>query len=95
MSLEEWEKVIIDNTNEQYALAMIIKFRAYRKRYKEVDLDSVAEEFSSLPINEKRKWAMRTNNEQSIVKTCRIQRKINRDAMFYKMLREQQESRYD
>ncbi len=95
MSLEEWEKVIIDNTNEQYALAMIIKFRAYRKRYKGVDLDSVAEEFSSLPINEKREWAMRTNNEQEIVKTCRRQRKINSDAMFDKMIRERQESRYD
>ena len=76
MSLEDWEEVIVDSTTEQYALAMIVKFRAYRNKYKMVDLDSVAEEFSSLPPDEKREWAMRNNNEQSIVKTCRVQRRM-------------------
>lgn len=76
MSLEEWEEVIVDSTTEQYALAMIVKFRAYRNKYKMVDLDSVAEEFSSLPPDQKKEWAMRNNNEKSIVKTCRVQRRI-------------------
>ena len=95
MSLEKWEEVIIDSTNEQYALAMIIKFRAYRKRYKGVDLDSVAEEFSTLSINEKRDWAMRSNNEQSIVAICRVQRKIKRNVMWEQMDRERKNSQYD
>jgi len=74
--MENWEAVIIDNTNEKYALEMIIKFRAYQKRYPGVDLDSVAEEFSTLSLNDKRDWALRANNMQSIVKTCRIQRRM-------------------
>lgn len=74
--MENWEAVIIDSTNEQYALAMIIKFREYKKRYPGVDLDSVAEEFSTLSLNGKRNWAMRNNNEQAIVQTCRTQRRI-------------------
>jgi hypothetical protein len=95
MSLEKWEEVIIDSTNEQYALAMIIKFRAYRKRYKGVDLDSVAEEFSTLStINEKRDWALRSNNEQSIVEICRFRRKVNRNVMYEQMERERK-SYYD
>jgi len=86
MCLEKWEEVIIDSTNEQYALAMITKFRAYRKRYKGVDLDSVAEEFATLStINEKRDWALMSNNEQSIVKICRFRRKVNRDVMYEQM----------
>jgi hypothetical protein len=95
MSLEKWEEVIIDSTNEQYALAMIIKFRAYRKRYKGVDLDSVAEEFSTLSsIKEKRDWALRSNNEQSIVEICRFRRKVNRNVMYEQMTRERK-SYYD
>ena len=94
MSLEKWEEVIIDSTNEQYALAMITKFRAYRKRYKGVDLDSVAEEFSTLSINQKRDWAMRNNNEQSIVATCRVQRKSKRNVMYEEMSRERRDSKY-
>ena len=95
MSLEKWEEVIIDSTNEQYALAMIIKFRAYRKRYKGVDLDSVAEEFSTLSsIKEKRDWALRSNNEQSIVEICRFRRKVNRNVMYEQMNRERK-SYYD
>ena len=74
--MENWEAVIIDSTNEKYALEMIIKCRDYRKRYPGVDLDSVAEEFSTLSLNDKRDWALRHNNMQSIVQTCRIQRKI-------------------
>jgi hypothetical protein len=86
MRLEKWEEVIIDSTNEQYALAMITKFRAYRKRYTGVDLDSVAEEFSTLStINEKRDWALRSNNEQSIVKICRFRRKVNRNVIYEQM----------
>ena len=95
MSLEKWEEVIIDSTNEQYALAMIIKLRAYRKRYKGVDLDSVAEEFSTLSsIKEKRDWALRSNNEQSIVEICRFRRKVNRNVMYEQMNRERK-SYYD
>ena len=74
--MENWECVIIDNTNEKYALEMIIKCRAYRKRYPGVDLNSVAEEFSTLSLNDKRDWALRNNNMQSIVETCRFQRRM-------------------
>jgi hypothetical protein len=74
--MENWEAVIIDNTNEKYALEMIIKFRAYRKRYPGVDLDSVAEEFSTLSLADKREWALRPNNMKSIVETCRFHRRM-------------------
>ena len=74
--MKNWECVIIDNTNEKYALEMIIKFRAYQKRYPGVDLDSVAEEFSTLSLNDKREWALRPNNMKSIVETCRFYRRM-------------------
>jgi len=86
--MENWEAVIIDSTNEKYALEMIIKCREYRKRYPGVDLDSVAEEFSTSSLNEKRDWALRANNMQSIVKTCRIQRKIKSSVEFDRLLKE-------
>lgn len=95
MKLEKWEEVIIDSTNEQYALAMILKFRAYRKRYPGVDLDSIAEEFSELKLNKKRNWAMSSNNEQAIVKICRVQRKIKWDVMCNQLMKENSSSRYD
>ena len=73
--MEDWEAVIIDSTNEKYALEMIIKCRDYLKRYPRVDIESVAEEFSTLSLNTKRDWALKYNMK-SIVETCRIQRKI-------------------
>jgi hypothetical protein len=80
MKLERWEEIIIDSTNEKYALAMILKFREYRKKHPGVDVESIAVEFSTLKLNQKRDWALHERNEQSIVKTCRVQRKIKRDA---------------
>lgn len=95
MKLEKWEEVIIDSTNEQYALAMILKFRAYRKRYPGVDVDSIAEEFSDLKLNEKRNWAMSSGNEQAIVKICRVQRKTKWDVMCDQLIKENSSSSYD
>jgi hypothetical protein len=89
--MENWEAVIIDSTNEKYALEMIIKCREYRKRYPGVDLDSIAEEFSTSSLNEKRDWALGANNMQSIVKTCRIQRKIKSSVEFDRLLKERSE----
>jgi len=86
--MENWECVIIDNTNEKYALEMIIKCRAYRKRYPGVDLNSVAEEFSTLSLNDKRDWALRTNNMQSIVKTCRLLRRMQAEIESDKLSKE-------
>ena len=86
--MENWECVIIDNTNEKYALEMIIKCRAYRKRYPGVDLDSVAEEFSTLSLNDKRDWALRANNMQSIVETCRFHRRMRSRMISIEMDRE-------
>jgi hypothetical protein len=86
--MENWEAVIIDNTNEKYALAMIIKFRAYRKRYPGVDLDSVAEEFSKLSLNDKRDWALRDNNMKSIVAICRMQRRLRSEIKWDKLSKE-------
>lgn len=88
MELERWEEIIVDSTNEKYALAMIMKFREYRKRYPGVDVESIANEFSTLTLNQKRDWALRQNNEKSIVQTCRIQRKIARDAAWDKYIKE-------
>jgi len=79
--MENWECVIIDSTNEKYALEMIIKCRDYLKRYPRVDIDSVAEEFSTSSLNTKRDWALKYDMK-SIVKTCRIQRKIKTRAAF-------------
>lgn len=95
MELEKWEEVIVDSTNEQYALAMILKFRAYRKKYPGVDVNSIAEEFSALSINEKRKWAMHSNNEKSIVGICRVQRKIKWDVLCEQMMKENSRQIYD
>ena len=86
--MENWECIIIDNTNEKYALEMIIKFRAYRKRYPGVDLNSVAEEFSTLSLNDKRDWALRNNNMQSIVETCRFQRRMRSEIESNKLSKE-------
>jgi len=77
--MQEWECVIIDSTNEQYAVQMIIKCQDYLKRYPRVDIESVAEKFSTLSPNIQRDWALKYDMK-SIVKTCRIQRKIKRDA---------------
>jgi hypothetical protein len=95
MSFEKWEEVIIDSTNEQYALAMILKFRAYRKKYSGVDVDSIAEEFSELTINQKRNWAMQHCNEQAIVKICRVQRKLKWDVMCNQLMKENSSQTYD
>jgi len=79
--MENWEAVIVDSTNEKYALEMIIKCRDYLKRYPRVDIESVAKEFSTLSLNDKRDWALKYDMK-SIVKTCRIQRKIQTRADF-------------
>jgi hypothetical protein len=90
--MENWEAVIIDSTNEKYALEMIIKCRDYLKRYPRVDIDSVAEEFSTLSLNTKRDWALKYSMK-SIVQTCRIQRKIKSRVYFDSLIKERSECR--
>ncbi len=66
---------------------MIIKCRDYLKRYPRVDIDSVAEEFSTLSLNTKRDWALKYSMK-SIVQTCRIQRKIKSRVYFDSLIKE-------
>ena len=58
---------------------MIIKVREYRAKYKGLDVESIATEFSTLSsIRQKQEWSNPyVDNMQSITKTCRIQRRIH------------------
>jgi len=88
--MEKWEEIICDSTNEQYALNMIIKVREYRAKYKGLDVESIATEFSTLSsIRQKQEWSNPyIDNMQSITKTCRIHRRIQRECLWEKYDRE-------
>ena len=68
--MENWEAVIIDSTNEKYALEMILKLRAHRAKYKNFDVDSVAEQFAKRDYSDKAFWAYRMTAQQ-IGNLCR------------------------
>lgn len=74
--MEPWEKVITESTNAIFARRMIYKIKEYRTKYKELDVDSIAEEFATSDDETKKEWATYTNNMKSITKTCRIQRRV-------------------
>lgn len=74
--MEQWEKVITESTNTIFARRMIYKIKEYRAKYKELDVDSIAEEFATSDDETKKEWATYTNNMKSITKTCRVQRRI-------------------
>ena len=87
--MENWEAVIIDSTNERYALEMILKLRAHREKYKKFDVDSVAEQFAKRDYSDKAFWAYRMT-AQEIGNLCRdIRRHDSRsisDAMYQDFL---------
>lgn len=74
--MENWEEVIIDSTNEKYAVEMIIKLRDHKTKYKKFDVDSVAAQFAELSPKDKAFWAYRMTAQQ-IGNLCRDVRRMN------------------
>jgi hypothetical protein len=79
-NLEPWEEVIINSTNQIYARRMIKKIKEYRAKYKGIDVNSIAEQFASNDDEGKKEWALEYNNMQSIVKICRLHRRIQSES---------------
>ena len=71
-----WQDVITNSTNPIFARRMVYKITEYQKKYKGVDVDSIAAEFANADDATKKEWATYTNNMQSIVKTCRARRRF-------------------
>lgn len=89
--LEPWEEVIINSTNHIFAKRMIKKVKDYRAKYKGIDVDSIAKEFASGCEENKKEWALMYNNMASIVKICRVQRRIASEAESDRASKERQE----